>query len=356
MKIKKTKNWDNWQWQLCNSISTKAEIQKYLTLTEEEISAFNQPFRLPFTITPYLLNQLVNIDSECILRKQFIPRISEFSSSKYIFDDPLKEDENIAVNNIIRRYKSKSALICTNKCAAYCRYCTRRRRANFEVKFDLHSCINYFSSHKEINDVLLTGGDPLILSDEKLEEIICSLRSIKHIEILRIGTRVPVILPMRVTKSLIKMLKKYHPIYINIHFSNVVEITNECILAIGMLADGGIPLGSQTVLLKGINDSADSLEKLFRKLLNIRVKPYYLYQCDKIHGCKDFYVKLGKGVNIINTIQENSSGLSVPHFVVDLPGNIGKCVAGPYNIKKGLKNKIIFNKEKLEYEYSDVIQ
>jgi len=356
MILKKTNNWNDWQWQLCNVISTKNELQKYLTLTKEESLAFDKPFRLPFAITPYLLNQLVNIDAKYALRKQFIPSISEFVKSKYFFDDPLKEDESFAVNNIIRRYDSKAIFICTNKCAAYCRYCTRKRRTNYKMKLDLLSSINYFNSHKEIRDVLLTGGDPLTLSDEKLEEIISSLRSIKHIEILRIGTRVPVTLPMRITEKLVKMLKKYHPLYINVHFSNINEITSECISAINMLADIGIPLGSQTVLLKDINDSADSLTKLFRKLLSIRVKPYYLYQCDKTFGCNDFYVNLDKGMNIMNTVQAHSSGLAVPHYVVDVPGKIGKCIVGPCNIREKSNTKILLNKENFDYEYYNIIQ
>lgn len=311
---------------------------------------------MPFAITPYLLSQLINIDTEHTLRKQFIPRISEFDESKHFFDDPLEEDDNLVTNNIIRRYESKAIFVCTNRCAAYCRYCTRKRKMSSEIELDLLSSINYLNSHKEIRDVLLTGGDPLVLPDKKLEKIISCLRSIKHIEILRIGTRVPITLPMRITENLVNMLKKYHPLYLNIHFSNVSEITNECISAIDMLADGGIPLGSQTVLLKDVNDSADSLIELFRKLLNIRVKPYYLYQCDKTFGCNDFYVDIDKGISIMNVVQAHSSGLAVPHFVVDLPDKIGKCIVGPCSIKNKSNTKVLLNKDGLEYEYSNIIQ
>jgi lysine 2,3-aminomutase len=348
-------HWNDWQWQLQNVITTKAELQKYLTLTKEENFAFDQHSQLRFAITPYLLNQLINNNTEHALRKQFIPRISEFTKSNYFFNDPLKEDENRVTNNIIKRYQSKAIYICTNKCASYCRYCTRKRTIDSEIELDLQSNITYLNSHKEIHDILLTGGDPLILSDERLEEIIFCLRAVKHIEIIRIGTRIPVTLPMRITENLVRILKKYHPLYINIHFSNINEITNECISAVNMLADGGIPLGSQTVLLKDINDSADSLIDLFRKLLSIRVKPYYLFQCDKTLGCNDFYVNLQKGLKIINTVQAYLSGMGVPHFVVDLPDKIGKCVAGPCGVKKKSNARFIFFKENLEYEYLDPI-
>lgn len=352
----KNKNWNDWKWQLHNIISTKTELNKYLTLTKEETLAFNKSFQLPFAITPYLLNLIINFDTENVLRKQFIPRISEFIKSEDFFNDPLEEDNYHVTNNVVRRYKSKAIFICTNKCASYCRYCTRKRKINSVIDTDLQSSINYFNSHKDIRDVLLTGGDPLILSDEKLEEILSCLRSIKHIEILRIGTRIPVSLPMRITKNLVNILIKYHPLYINIHFSNASEITDECIAAVKMLADGGIPLGSQTVLLKDINDSAESLINLFRKLLNIRVKPYYLYQCDKTVGCNDFFVSLDRGIDIVNTIQAKSTGLAVPHFVVDLPGKIGKCVAGPCNIIEIFNTKYFYNKENLKYEYFNSIQ
>jgi len=227
---------------------------------------------------------------------------------------------------------------------------------NSDIDLDLQRSINYFNSHKDIRDVLITGGDPLILSDEELEKILSCLRAVKHIEVLRIGTRIPVSLPMRITENLVKILKKYHPLYINIHFSNINEITDECISAVNMLADGGIPLGSQTVLLKDINDSAESLIKLFRKLINIRVKPYYLYQCDKTFGCNDFYVNLDKGINIMNTIQANSTGLAVPHFVVDLPWEIGKCIVCPCSIKETSSSKFLLSKKNFEYKYYNTIQ
>jgi lysine 2,3-aminomutase len=329
--------WHDWQWQVRNCITTASELQKHLPLTESELTALNKPLGLPFKITPYLLKLLIKNDIDGVLRKQFIPSVSEFTLSTSFISDPLEEDDHCFHKNIIRRHKHKIALICTNKCASYCRYCTRKRRVGCDSEFDLASCINYIEEHGEIRDVLLTGGDPLILDDKRLEEIIAAIRAIEHVEIIRIGTRMPVSLPMRITEDLVKILKKYHPIYINVHFSHACEITAECAAAIKLLANGGIPLGSQTVLLKGINDSTDCLTKLFRKLLTIRVKPYYLFNCDKAFDCERFYVDAQSGIELINAVQGQSSGLAVPHFVIDVPGDIGKCIIGPNNLDKLFK-------------------
>jgi len=313
----KTDDWDNWRWQLSNSVRNLEDLKKELNLLEnEKVDNINN---LPLRITPYYLGLIKKYP---ILRRTVVPTINEFEISDEENDDPLEEDK-YKHGCVIHKYLDRCLFLATNSCSTYCRYCTRSRvvggHENFS-KQDIDDGIEYIKNHTEIRDVIVSGGDPFIMSDRNLEWILQKLRSIKHIEIIRIGTKFPVVLPMRITTELCNMLKKYSPIYVNIHFTHFSEITQECKDACNKLADSGLVLGSQTVLLKGINDNAEVLQKLFHELLKIRVKPYYLYQMDKINGGSHFRCDLDVMIDIMKKSIGFTSGF--PECIIDT--EIGK--------------------------------
>lgn len=327
-------DWNDWKWQLKNRVCTLTELQRAVKLTREEEGAIRrEEGRLPIEITPYFLTLIDPENDNCPVRKQVIPRIEEHFVSSRDLQDPCGEEDDSPVPRLVHRYPDRVLLISTEACVCYCRYCTRKRivgkRAKIIDNDQLKKICDYIEGNRKIRDVLVSGGDPLIFSDEKLETILKALRSIKHVEILRIGTRAPVFLPQRITPSLVSMLKKYHPIYMSIHFSHHREITQETARACEMLAEAGIPMGSQTVLLKGINDNAGTIKKLFQELLKIRVRPYYLYQCDLAVGTEHFRTPISTGINIIEKLRGHISGYAVPTFVVDAPGGGGKIPLSP---------------------------
>lgn len=322
-------DWNDWRWQLKNSINNGISLQKIIKLTEEENLALEENDKnLPLRITPYYASQIWNKDSDHPLRKSVVPQIFEFITSFGEDSDPLKEDEDSPVNGIIHRYPDRVLFLVTSVCSTYCRYCTRSRL----VGNDSHSfnpafwndAIEYIERHTEIRDVLISGGDPLTMSDSRIDFLLSRLRKIRHVEIIRIGTKVPVVLPQRITPELVRIMKRYHPLYISIHFIHPDELTRETSIACQMLADAGIPLGSQTVLLKGINDNSVTMNTLMQGLLKIRVKPYYLYQCDPIIGSGHFRTSVEKGLEIIRGLRGFTSGYAVPHYVIDAPGGGGK--------------------------------
>jgi len=313
----KTDDWDNWRWQLSNSVRNLEDLKKELNLLEnEKVDNINN---LPLRITPYYLGLIKKYP---ILRRTVVPTINEFKISDEENDDPLEEDK-YKHGCVIHKYLDRCLFLATNSCSTYCRYCTRSRvvggHENFS-KQDIDDGIEYIKNHTEIRDVIVSGGDPFIMGDRNLEWVLQKLRSIKHIEIIRIGTKFPVVLPMRITTELCNMLKKYSPIYINIHFTHFSEITQECKDACNKLVDSGLVLGSQTVLLKGINDNAEVLQKLFHELLKIRVKPYYLYQMDKINGGSHFRCDLDVMIDIMKKSIGFTSGF--PECIIDT--EIGK--------------------------------
>ncbi len=283
-------------------------------------------------LTPYMKKLIENTNSSA-LRKQFIPHKSknnfQFSS------DYLREDDYMPIPNLIHRYKSKVILIATNQCACYCQFCTRQRiTRSGEISFNnFEKILDYIEKHPEIEDVLVTGGDPLILSTKKIVSILQAIEKIESVKIIRIGTRIPITLPQRIDAELIEELKQFNYLYINIHINHSDELTSSSKKAILSLANAGIPLGSQTVLLKGINDDYKTLKNLFEQLVQIKVKPYYLYQCDKVMGCEDFVVDVKKGIDIINRLFNQISGFAVPKFVVDTP-EMGKMVLAPYSVDR----------------------
>ncbi|MGB9682031.1 MAG: lysine 2,3-aminomutase [bacterium] len=337
--------WNDWKWQLRNRITDLDSLKSILILTEEDKAQIRESLRyLKMSITPYYVSLIDPYDPIDPIRLQSVPSILELDKAMYETADPLKEDIYSPVPGLVHRYPDRVLLIITESCPTLCRHCTRRRITQVVKKepfrCNLEGAIEYIKLHKEVRDVIISGGDPLILSDQMLEYILIRLRSIDHIEIIRIGTRAPVTLPQRVTPELCNMLKKYHPIWLNTHFNHPREITPESSKACEMLADAGIPLGNQSVLLKGINDTPEIMKELVQKLLKIRVRPYYLYQCDMVEGLAHFRTPIERGIEIIEALQGFTSGLAVPTFVIDAPG-LGKIPISPQYILGRDENQII---------------
>jgi len=298
-------------------------------------------------ITPYWASIMDTENPNCPLRRQAVPVSGESLVSPHEMTDPCAEDRDSPAPFLVHRYPDRVLLLSTDHCAMYCRHCTRRRLVgetekkgeNSPSKFD--AAVDYIKSNRKVRDVLISGGDPLILEDEKLEDLISKIRSISHVEFLRLGTRVPVTLPQRITENLVNMLKKYAPIWISIHFNHPKEITRRSKIACDMLADAGIPLGSQTVLLKGINDRPYIMKKLVHELLQIRVRPYYIYQCDPVRGTQHFRTPVATGINIVEKLRGHTSGYAVPIYVIDGPGGGGKIPVGPNYILSQAKGKYV---------------
>jgi len=339
-------DWDSWKWQLRNRIETLDELKKYLTLTKEEENGVQQCLgRLRMAITPYYLSLIDPDDPYDPVRKQAVPTVDELNVGSAELEDPLHEDTDSPVPGLTHRYPDRVLILTTDQCSMYCRHCTRRRFAgqhDQDVSMDkIDRCIDYVRSHPEVRDVLLSGGDVLCLSDAKLEAIIAKLRAIEHVEIIRLGTRTPVVMPQRVTEELCAMLKKYHPIWLNTHFNHPNEITPEAKRACAMLADAGIPLGNQSVLLRGVNDCTFTMKKLVHELVKMRVRPYYLYQCDLSMGLEHFRTPVSKGIEIIEGLRGHTSGYAVPTYVIDAPGGGGKIPVMPNYVISQSPSKVI---------------
>jgi len=353
------REWNDWRWQLRHRITTLEKMQELIELSPEEIEGISHSKgRLAMAVTPYFASLMDPMNPNCPIRRQAIPRVEEHHVSKSDRVDPLGEDENSPVPGLVHRYPDRVLLLVTDQCATYCRYCTRRRlvgaheRSITEVNFD--EALKYLRNHRKVRDVLLSGGDPLLLENERLEELLSRLRAIPHIEILRIGTRVPVTLPQRVTSGLVRMLKKYHPLMMSIHFIHPKEITEPVTKACGELADAGIPLGSQTVLLKGINDKPYVMKKLVHELLKIRVRPYYIYQCDLAVGTEHFRTSVAAGIQILEKLRGFTTGYAVPTYVVDAPGGGGKIPLAPDYLVSWEKGKVFLrNYEGKTFEYPE---
>lgn len=345
-----------WENELFHSITTVSELKKFIELTQDEVEAFEN-LHMPFRITPHILHEIIHNDKGGTIRSQYIPNISKINASLKFENDYLKESSNEVCENIVKRYPHKVILLATNMCAAYCRFCTRKRSVNgITRKCDLTKAFDYLSKNTEINDVVITGGDPLILNDNELESIFANLRSIKSIKFIRINTRIPFSLPDRINDSLIKILKKYDINYINIHFEHPNELGKKTIKACLKLANNGILLGSQSVLLRNINDDPKTLKDLFMQLLLAKVRPYYLYQCDKITGCQSYYVNPLEGIKLINKILEELPGLCIPRFVIDTPDKMGKITIAPNGLIKINENQLFLknyqNNEEFIYSFS----
>lgn len=338
--------WNDWTWQAKNRITTLQDLKKYITLTPEEEQGIEKclaTFRM--AITPYYLSLIDLDDPEDPIRKQAIPSADELYFAPEESADSLHEDTDSPVKGLTHRYPDRVLFLLTDRCASYCRHCTRRRLVgqtdNSMPKDQIDACIEYIRNHPEVRDVLLSGGDALMQSDEMLEYVISSLRAIPHVEIIRLGSRVPIVMPQRITQDLCNMLKKYHPIWVNVHFNHPNEITPESSAACARLADAGIPLGNQSVLLAGVNDCVHVMRKLVNDLVKIRVRPYYIYVCDLSLGLSHFRTPVSKGIEIIEGLRGHTSGYCIPTFVVDAPGGGGKVPVMPNYVLSQTPRKVI---------------
>ncbi len=352
-------DWEDWTWQLSHRIRSKEALGEIITLTESEIIGVEGcGEKLTMAIPPYFASLIDPNDPACPIRRQCIPVADELCKSEHEFEDPCGEDMYSPVPGLVHRYPDRVLFLVSEMCALYCRHCTRSRMVGEGVKklkkSTYQSAYDYIRSNKKIRDVLISGGDPLMLSDEILEDIIKNIKAIPHVELVRIGTRIPVTLPQRITNDLVAMFKKYSPIWINIHFNHPKEITKRVRFACELLSDTGIPLGSQTVLLKGINDKPYIMKKLVHELLKIRVRPYYIYQCDPIVGSSHFRTTLSSGLSIIDKLRGHTTGYAVPQYVVDTPGGGGKIPIEPNCIVSQDKGQYILrNYAGQEYTHYD---
>lgn len=359
IKEKNQENWNNWHWQIKNRVSTLEELEKWVNLTQQEKKAIKYSAgRLKMAITPHFISLMDRTDPNCPIRKQAIPSLAEFRLGANDLSDPCGEEKDTVVPGIVHRYPDRVLLILTDACAMYCRHCTRRRivggREETLTDAQIEQAVNYIRKNDKVRDVLISGGDPLMLSNNHLEKVLSMLKSIPHLEMIRIGTRLPVSCPQRIDQHLCRMLKKYHPLYLSVHFNHPKEASEETVAACEMLADAGIPLGSQTVLLRGINDKVSIMKELMHKLLKMRVKPYYLYQCDLASGTEHFRTKVAAGVSIIESLRGFTTGYALPTFVIDAPGGGGKIPINPsYVITENAKGVILKNFQGKVYVYPD---
>lgn len=338
--------WNDWKWQVKNRIETLDQLKKYIKLTEEEEEGVRLSLQtLRMAITPYYLSLIDPGNPHCPIRKQSVPTAAETHRADADLLDPLHEDEDSPVPGLTHRYPDRVLFLITDMCSMYCRHCTRRRFAGHNdcetTKERIDGAIDYIARTPQVRDVLLSGGDALLVSDKMLESIISRLREIPHVEVIRIGTRTPVVCPQRITDDLVNMLKKYHPVWVNTHFNHPDEITPESAAACARLADAGIPLGNQSVLLRGINDSAEIMKSLVHGLVKMRVRPYYIYQCDLSMGLEHFRTPVSKGIEIIENLRGHTSGYAVPTFVVDAPGGGGKIPVMPNYLISQTPGKVI---------------
>ncbi|MBN1635760.1 MAG: KamA family radical SAM protein, partial [Deltaproteobacteria bacterium] len=323
-------DWSNWHWQIRNSICSLDQIRRIIKISENEyrgILGYSEG--MPLRITPYYASLLDRNDFEQAIRRSVIPVADEYLVSSGEALDPLGEDSQSPVPGLVHRYPDRVLFLTTGFCSTNCRYCTRSRMVGNHEHFkgtlaQWQQAIAYIEATPEVRDVLISGGDPLTLPDSQIEYLLSSIARIPHVEMMRIGTKVPVVLPQRITPKLLRILKKYRPLWLSIHFTHPDELTPETCAACNLLADAGIPLGSQTVLLKGINDSVETLKALFHGLLRIRVRPYYLYQCDPILGSAHFRTSVNKGLEMIEGLRGHTSGYAIPQYVIDAPGGGGK--------------------------------
>lgn len=342
-----------WQEMIRNSITTVDHLVEKFNIDKEVAGKLDEFFQA--RINPYYLS-LIRYPGDPIWL-QCVPDVKELDDID-AEDDPLHEDEMSPVPNITHRYPDRALFLVTSQCGLYCRFCTRKRKVGDQTKISMRtfeSAFKYLEQHTEISDVILSGGDPLMLTDTMLEKILARLRQIKHIQIIRLGSKMPCVLPQRITPQLVDMLKKYHPIYCNTHFNHPWEITEESKKACAMLVDAGIPVGNQCVLMKGVNDNAETMKQLMKGLLAMRVRPYYIYMADLTKGANHFRTPIKVGLDIMDKLRGHISGLAVPHFVVDAPGGGGKIPLLPNYVISQDENKIVLRNFKYNiYEYPDV--
>jgi lysine 2,3-aminomutase len=353
-------DWNDWRWQLKHRVTNLEQLETLLpSLTREErAGAVLARSKLAVAITPHFFSLIDPEDPLCPIRRQVVPRIEEGNTAPWETDDPVGEDSHSPVPGVVHRYPDRVLFLVTDRCAAYCRYCTRSRLVSNAAGYDFHPeferQIAYIERHPEIRDVLLSGGDALLLSDDRLGHLLARLRRIPHVEFLRIGSRIPIFLPQRITPELCAMLKQYHPLFMSVHVNHPKELTSEVRDALGRLADAGIPLGNQSVLLKHVNDDVGIMKALTHKLLMCRVRPYYLYQCDLIQGSAHLRAGVRKGLEIIRALRGHTTGYAVPQYVIDAPGGGGKVPVNPdYVLSHNHDRVVIRNYEGKVLEYPE---
>jgi len=351
--------WNDWHWQMSNRITTVEQLRQVLPLTAAEEEAIAKSLgTLRMAITPYYASLIEPNDPEDPISKQAVPTPKEQEVREYELDDPLHEDVDSPVPGLTHRYPDRVLLLVTDQCSTYCRHCTRRRLAGTHDKVmpqkAIDAGIKYIEKHPEVRDVVLSGGDALTLTDNRLEYILMRLRKISHLEIIRLGSRTPVVMPQRITPELCNLIKKYHPVWLNTHFNHPNEITPASIEACNRLADAGVPIGNQSVLLRGVNDCPYLMRDLLHALLRIRVRPYYIYQCDLSPGLEHFRTPVSRGIEIMETLRGHTSGLAVPTYVIDAPGGGGKIPISPqYLISQSDKKVILRNYEGVICAYNE---
>ncbi|MGJ8672537.1 KamA family radical SAM protein [Rubritalea sp.] len=351
--------WHDHKWQLRKRINSLEELESKINLSREERAGILlSGNKLAMSITPHFMNLVDKDDPTCPIRRQVIPRIEETWEDPVELSDPCGEDSHMPVPGLVHRYPDRVLFLVTDRCASYCRYCTRSRVVSGvgeqQLETQYEAAFEYLENTPSVRDVLLSGGDPLLFSDAKLDKILTRLRQIPHIQFIRIGSRIPVFLPQRITPELCEMLKKHHPLFISIHTNHPKELTTEVQQGLIRLAEAGIPLGNQSVLLKGVNDDVLTQRSLVHKLLMCRVKPYYLYQCDLIEGSSHLRTSVNKGLEIIEGLRGHTSGYAIPQYVIDGPGGGGKIPVNPNYVVQKTDNQIVLrNYEGKEFLYPE---
>jgi lysine 2,3-aminomutase len=353
--------WNDWRWQMKNRVTSVEQLERLLPSlapAERAGAILAGQSKLALGITPHFFSLIDPADPHCPIRWQVVPRLDETHQAPWEMSDPCGEDSHSPVPGLVHRYPDRVLFLVTDRCASYCRYCTRSRLVSNASGYDFHPefdrQIQYIASNPSIRDVLLSGGDPLLLSDDKLAELLGRLRAIPHVEFVRIGSRVPVFLPQRITSALCETLRKFHPLFISIHANHPREITTEVRDALGRLADTGIPLGNQSVLLRHVNDSPEVMRALVHKLLLCRVRPYYLYQCDLIAGSAHLRASVEQGLQIMESLRGHTTGYAVPQYVIDAPGGGGKIPVNPsYTLARQPGRILVRNFEGRVFEYPD---
>lgn len=349
--------WNDWRWQSRNRVRLLAQLERMLELSDQERDALTEGgAMLPVGITPYYMSLISRSDPAQPLRRTVIPTVAEFARAKGEDDDPLGEDHHSPAPGLVHRYPDRVLLLALDFCSTYCRYCTRSRVVGHgEIapsEARLEKALDYIRNTPTVRDVLISGGDPLALSEERLDWLLGRLRAIPHVEFVRLGTKMPAVLPQRITPQLCRVLRKYHPLWMSVHFTHPDECTPEAARACTRLADAGIPLGSQTVLLKGVNDNVETMKDLVHRLLMMRVRPYYLYQCDPISGSSHFRTTVEKGLEIIEGLRGHTSGYAVPTYVIDAPGGGGKIPLQPnYVVGRDGDDIVLRNYENRTFRY-----
>lgn len=324
--------WNDWRWQMRHALRTTEQLSRAVRLTPDERQALAIPGRLRVQVTPYVASLIDSEDPRCPIRRQLIPTTEEFLPCPETVADSLHEDEQSPAPGLVHRYPDRVLLLSTTLCASYCRHCTRSRLVGHGARAgvrDWAPALEYIAAHPEVRDVLVSGGDPLTLADRVLERLLSGLRAIPHVEVIRIGTRVPFFLPQRITAELTALLRRYHPLWMNVHLNHPKELAPEVERALNRLADAGIPLGSQSVLLAGVNDCPGIIKALGQRLVRNRVRPYYLYQCDLVEGAAHFRTPVAKGIEIMESLRGHTSGFAIPQYVIDAPGGGGKVPITP---------------------------